>query len=80
MIIVHGVVRKLIGVNNMKDNENVLLVVSPDVAKKIIEKDHEVSKILVVCTFASPDIAVIVKREDFDNMIDNGVWYTKEEN
>lgn len=79
MIIVHGVVRKLIGVNNMKDNENVLFVVSPNVAVEMLEKDKSLSDMMLICMFAPDDAALVVKESDWNVMIDNGEIFERAE-
>ena len=67
--------RKLIGENNMKDNEKVYVVASPDMAKEISKTTLDDA--LIICTFMKPNTAVVVKSEDFEKMIDDGVWFER---
>jgi len=80
MIIVHGVGRKLIGVNNMKDDEKVLLIVSPNVAIEMLEKDKSLSDMMLICMFAPEDTALVVKEEDWVHMVDNGEIFERKGN
>ena len=79
-IIVRGVDRKLIGVNNMKDDEKVLLIVSPNVAIEMLEKDKGLSDMMLICMFAPDDVALVVKESDWNVMIDNGEVFEREGN
>ena len=72
MLIARGVDRELIGVNNMKDDEKVLLVVSPNVAVEMLEKDKTLSDMMLICMFAPEDMALVVKASDWNVMVDNG--------
>ena len=67
--------RKLIGENNMKDNEKVYVVASPDMAKEISKTTLDDA--LIICTFMKPNTVVVVKSEDFEKMIDDGVWFER---
>ncbi len=67
--------RKLIGENNMKDNEKVYVVASPDMAEEISKT--VLDDALIICTFMKPNTVVTVKSEDFDKMIDDGVWFER---
>ena len=80
MIIVHGVGRKLIGANNMKDEEKVLLIVSPNVAVEMLEKDKSLSDMMLICMFAPEDTALVVKEEDWVRMVDNGEIFERKGN
>ncbi len=80
MIIVRGVGRELIGANNMKDDEKVLLIVSPNVAVEMLEKDKSLSDMMLICMFAPDDTALVVKESDWNVMIDNGEVFEREGN
>lgn len=80
MIIAHGADKKLIGVNDMKDDEKVLLIVSPNVAVEMLEKDKSLSDMMLVCMFAPDDAALVVKESDWNVMIDNGEVFEREGN
>ena len=72
--------RKLIGRNNMRDDENVLLVVSPKVAKEMLEHGDAMTDVLLICMFAPDDTALVVKQEDWARMIDNGEIFERKGN
>ena len=80
MIIVRGVGRELIGVNDMKDDEKVLLIVSPNTAIEMLGKDRNLSDIMLVCMFAPDDVALVVKESDWNAMVDNGEVFEREGN
>ena len=80
MIIVRGVGRKLIGINNMKNDEKVLLIVSPNVAVEMLEKDKGLSDMMLICMFAPEDTALVVKEEDWTRMVDNGEIFERKGN
>lgn len=64
----------------MKDDEKVLLIVSPNVAVEMLEKDKSLSDMMLICMFASDDTALVVKEEDWNVMIDNGEVFEREGN
>jgi len=80
MITVHGAGRKLIGVNNMKDDEKVLLIVSPNVAVEMLKKDKNLSDMMLICMFAPDDATLVVKESDWNVMIDNGEVFERKGN
>ena len=80
MIIVRGVGRKLIGINNMKNDEKVLLIVSPNGAVEMLEKDKGLSDMMLICMFAPEDTALVVKEEDWTRMVDNGEIFERKGN
>jgi hypothetical protein len=59
----------------MKDNEKVYVVASPDMAKEISKTTLDDA--LIICTFMKPNTVVVVKSEDFEKMIDDGVWFER---
>lgn len=63
----------------MKDNENVLLVVSPNVAIEMLEKDKTLTDLMLICMFAPDDTALVVKQEDWNTMVDNGEIFIRED-
>lgn len=64
----------------MKDDEKVLLIVSPKVAKEMLEKDKNLSDIMLICMFAPDDAALVVKEEDWVRMVDNGEIFERRGN
>ena len=56
----------------MKDDEKVLIVVSPNVAVKMLENDKSLSDMMLICMFAPDDTALVVKASDWNVMVDNG--------
>lgn len=64
----------------MKDDEKVLIVVSPNVAVEMLEKDKNLSDMMLICMFAPDDKALVVKKEDWIRMIDNGEVFEREGN
>lgn len=56
----------------MKDDEKVLIVVSPNVAVKMLENDKSLSDMMLICMFAPDDTALVVKASDWETMVDNG--------
>lgn len=62
----------------MKDDEKVLLVVSPELAVEMLEKDEQSSELMLICMFAPEDTALVVRAEDWDTMVDNGELFVKE--
>lgn len=77
MITVHGAGRKLIGVNDMKDDEKVYIVASPETAEEMIKMG--LNDILITCTFLKSDMAIAIKADDFEKIIDEGVWFKQVE-
>ena len=65
----------------MKDNENCVLIASPDSAKQILDDDDKNAvRALVICMFAPPGTVLVAKQEDWNRMIDNGeVWGRKDD-
>ena len=61
----------------MDENEKVLLVVSPNVAVKMLEEDEQFSELMLVCMFAPEDTALVVRAEDWDTMVDNGELFVR---
>lgn len=64
----------------MKDDEKVLLIVSPNVAIEMLEKDKSLSDTMLICMFAPEDAALVVKASDWDAMVDNGEIFEREGN
>lgn len=64
----------------MRDDENVLLVVSPKVAKEMLEYGDAMTDVLLICMFAPDDTALVVKQEDWARMIDNGEIFERKGN
>lgn len=64
----------------MRDDENVLLVVSPKVAKEMLEHGDATTDVLLVCMFAPDDTALVIKQEDWVRMIDNGEIFERKGN
>ena len=60
----------------MREDEKVYVVASPDMAEWISKTS--LYDALIICTFMKPNTVVAVKSEDFDKMIDDGVWFEKE--
>lgn len=77
MITVHGAGKKLIGVNDMKDDEKVYIVASPETAEEMIKMG--LNDILITCTFLKSDMAIVIKADDFEKIIDGGVWFKQVE-
>ena len=63
----------------MKDDEKVLLIVSPNMAIEMLGKDRNLSDIMLVCMFAPDDVALVVKGSDWNAMIDNGEVFERVE-
>lgn len=63
----------------MKDDEKVLLIVSPNTAIEMLGKDRNLSDIMLVCMFAPDDVALVVKESDWNAMIDNGEVFERAE-
>lgn len=64
----------------MKDDEKVLLIVSPNVAVEMLEKDESLSDMMLICMFAPEDTALVVKEEDWVRMVDNGEIFERRGN
>lgn len=64
----------------MKDDEKVLIVVSPNVAAKMLENDKSLSDMMLICMFAPDDTALVVKASDWETMVDNGEIFEREGN
>lgn len=64
----------------MKDDEKVLLIVSPNVAVEMLEKDESLSDMMLICMFAPEDTALVVKEEDWVHMVDNGEIFERKGN
>lgn len=64
----------------MKDDEKVLLIVSPNTAVEMLGKDRNLSDIMLVCMFAPDDVALAVKESDWNAMVDNGEVFEREGN
>ena len=64
----------------MKDDEKVLIVVSPNVAVKMLENDKSLSDMMLICMFAPDDTALVVKASDWDTMVDNGEIFERKGN
>lgn len=63
----------------MRDDENVLIVVSPNVAIEMLEKDKTMTDVMLICMFAPDDTALVVKQEDWARMVDNGEVFERSE-
>lgn len=63
----------------MKDDEKVLLIVSPNMAVEMLEKDESLSDMMLICMFAPEDTALVVKASDWDAMVDNGEIFERAE-
>lgn len=64
----------------MKDDEKVLLIVSPNLAVEMLEKDKSLSDMMLICMFAPDDAALVVKEKDWIHMIDNGEVFERKGN
>lgn len=64
----------------MKDDEKVLIVVSPNVAAKMLENDKSLSDMMLICMFAPDDTALVVKASDWETMVDNGEIFERKGN
>ena len=64
----------------MKDEEKVLLIVSPSLAVEMLEKDKGLSDMMLICMFAPEDTALVVKEEDWVRMVDNGEIFERRGN
>lgn len=64
----------------MRDDENVLVVVSPNVAIEMLENDKTMTDLMLICMFAPDDTALVVKHEDWARMVDNGEVFEREGN
>ena len=64
----------------MKDDEKVLIVVSPNVAAKMLENDKSLSDMMLICMFAPDDTALVVKASDWESMVDNGEIFERKGN
>lgn len=64
----------------MRDDENVLIVVSPNVAIEMLEKDKTMTDAMLICMFAPDDTALVVKQEDWARMVDNGEIFERKGN
>lgn len=65
---------------DMKDDEKVLIVVSPNVAVKMLENDKSLSDMMLICMFAPDDTALVVKASDWETMVDNGEIFERKGN
>ena len=63
----------------MRDDENVLIVVSHNVAIEVLEKDKTMTDVMLICMFAPDDTALVVKQEDWARMVDNGEVFERSE-
>ena len=63
----------------MRDDENVLIVVSHNVAIEMLEKDKTMTDVMLICMFAPDDTALVVKQEDWARMVDNGEVFERSE-
>ena len=61
----------------MDENKKVFFVVSPNVAVKMLEEDEQSSESMLICMFAPEDIALVVRAEDWDTMVDNGELFVR---
>ena len=64
----------------MKDDEKVLLIVSPNMAVEMLEKDKSLSDMMLICMFAPENTALVVKEEDWVRMVDNGEIFERKGN
>lgn len=64
----------------MRDDENVLVVVSPNVAIEMLENDKTMTDLMLICMFAPDDTALVVKQEDWTRMVDNGEIFERKGN
>ena len=64
----------------MKEDEKVLIVVSPNVAVKMLENDKSLSDMMLICMFAPDDTALVVKASDWETMVDNGEIFERKGN
>ena len=61
----------------MTENDKVLLVASPDVAREMLEQDEKIAGAMLICMFAPSDTALVVKYDDWANMVDNGEVFVR---
>lgn len=61
----------------MKDDEKVYIVASPETAEEMIKMG--LNDILITCTFLKSDMAIAIKADDFEKIIDEGVWFKQVE-
>ena len=59
----------------MSEDEKVYVVASPDMAEWISKTS--LYDALIICTFMKSNTVAVVKSEDFDKMIDDGVWFER---
>ena len=59
----------------MSEDEKVYVVASPDMAEEISKT--MLYDALIICAFMKPNTVVAVKSEDFDKMIDDGIWFER---
>lgn len=59
----------------MREDEKVYVVASPDMAEQISKTS--LYDALIICTFMKPNTVAVVRSEDFDKMIDDGVWFER---
>ena len=63
----------------MNDNDISLIVCSPKDALRLAEGNEEIKESLVVCERIEPGIAVVVKLEDFLDLLVKGESYELKE-
>lgn len=61
----------------MTGNDRVLFVASPDVAEEMLKQDNEIAGAMLICMFAPSDTALVVKYDDWANMVDNGEVFVR---
>lgn len=61
----------------MKDDEKVYIVASPETAEEMIKMG--LNDILITCTFLKSDMAIVIKADDFEKIINEGVWFKQVE-
>ena len=54
-----------------------ILIAAPDTALLLMDNDAELKNEIVICTFAPKGTAVLVRKEDWEKMIDNGDVYER---
>lgn len=61
----------------MKDDEKVYIVALPETAEEMIKMG--LNDILITCTFLKSDMAIVIKADDFEKIINEGVWFKQVE-
>lgn len=60
-------------------DEKGILITSPQTAEELLNRNEELKHAMVICMWAAPETALIVRSEDWDRMIDDAETWVKSE-